>query len=122
MDGWREPSIWTRLGSPGDRCARQPFSITTVEQSIDRLPLFAVSKPAKPTVRGSVILTSPTVFVQDSSGGVSVPHPSAPPLKIGDEVEVSGEVHPRDFSSSLAHATVQVLWARNPVPSASVTA
>jgi signal transduction histidine kinase len=91
-------------------------------QSIDSLRLFPLSKPAKAKVRGIVILTSPTLFVQDSSGGVSVPHPSAPPLRIGDEVEVSGEVHPGDFSSSLADATVDFLWAHNPVPAVSVTA
>lgn len=111
-----------RIGTPADQTMQQPFPPAPNVQSIDSLRLFPLSKPAKATVRGIVILTSPTLFVQDSSGGVAIPHPSAPPLKIGDEVEISGEVHPGDFSSALAHATVRVLWAHNPVPAASVTA
>lgn len=111
-----------RLGTAADQSPHESLRPETNTQSIDSLRLFPLSKPATATVRGAVILTSPTLFVHDSSGGVSVPHPTAPPLKIGDEVEVSGEVHPGDFSSSLEHATVRVLWAHNPVPAISVTA
>ena len=60
--------------------------------------------------------------MQDSTGGVYIPQPKAPLLKVGDEVEVTGEVHPGDFSSTIENATVQVLWARTPVPPVSVTA
>jgi signal transduction histidine kinase len=91
-------------------------------QPIGSLRLSSFSKGITATVRGVVILTSPALFVQDSSGGVSVPHPTAPPLKVGDEVEVSGEVRPDDFSSTLEHASVRVLWARTPMPAVSVTA
>jgi signal transduction histidine kinase len=91
-------------------------------QPIGSLRLSSFSKGITATVRGVVILTSPALFVQDSSGGVSVPHPKAPPLKVGDEVEVSGEVRPNDFSSTLEHASVRVLWARTPMPAVSVTA
>jgi signal transduction histidine kinase len=111
-----------RVGTPSDQSTPQSLRPATNAQSIDSLRLFPVSKLAMATIRGAVILTSPTLFVQDSSGGISVPHPTAPPLKIGDEVEVSGEVHPGDFSSSLEHAAVRVLWAHNPVPAVSVTA
>ncbi len=91
-------------------------------QSIASLRLTSFAKPEIATIRGVVVLTSPLLFVQDSSGGVYVPQPTAPPLKVGDEVEVKGEVHPGDFSSTLQHATVKVLWARTPVPPISVTA
>jgi signal transduction histidine kinase len=94
----------------------------TKAQPIDTLRLSSLSNPATATVQGVVILTNPSLFVQDSTGGVSVPNPNAPPLKIGDEVEVTGEVHPGNFSSALEHATVHVLWARNPVPAVSVSA
>ena len=89
---------------------------------IGNLRLYPFSNYSSATVRGVVILTSPALYVEDSSGGVSVPNPSAPPLKVGDEVEVTGEVHPGDFSSSLNNASVQVLWARAPRPAISVTA
>jgi len=101
---------------------RQLSRSTTNTQPIDSLRLSSFSNPTTATVRGVVILTYPALFVQDSTGGVSVPHPNAPPLKIGDEVEVTGEVHPGNFSSTLEHATVRVLWARNPVPAVSVSA
>jgi hypothetical protein len=91
-------------------------------QSIESLRVTSFAKPAIATVRGVVILTAPRLFVQDSTGGIYVPQPKAPLLKVGDEVEVTGEVHSGDFSSTLEHATVQVLWARTPVPPVSVTA
>ncbi len=101
---------------------RRSSPSATNPQPIDTLRLSSFSNPAIATVQAVVILTNPSLFVQDSTGGVSVPHPNAPPLKIGDEVEVTGEVHPGNFSSSLEHATVHVLWARNPVPAVSVSA
>jgi signal transduction histidine kinase len=91
-------------------------------QSIESLRMTSFSKPTTATVRGVVILTEPRLFVQDSTGGIYVPQPKAPLLKVGDEVEATGEVHPGDFSSTMEHATVQVLWARTPMPPISVTA
>lgn len=91
-------------------------------QSIASLRLMSFAKPATATVRGVVVLIEPQLFVQDSTGGVYVPRPRAPLLKVGDEVEVTGEAHPGDFSSTLEHATVQVLWERTPLPPVAVTA
>jgi signal transduction histidine kinase len=94
----------------------------TSAQSIESLRLASFSKPATATVRGAVILTEPRLFVQDSTGGVYIDQPRAPLLKVGDEVEVTGQVHPGEFSSTMEHATVQVLWAGTPMPPLSVTA
>ncbi len=91
-------------------------------QSIASLSLTSSARAAIATVRGSVILTAPMLFVQDSTGGVYIPQPNAPPLKVGDEVEVTGQAHPGDFSTTMDHATVKVLWARTPMPPVSVTA
>ena len=91
-------------------------------QSIASLRLMSFAKPETATVRGVVVLTTPQLFVQDSTGGVYVPQPKAPLLKVGDEVEVTGEAHPGDFSPTLERATVQVLWERTPLPPVSVTA
>ena len=74
------------------------------------------------TVRGTVILNGPMLYVQDATGGVAVAKSSGPPLKIGDEVEATGEVEPRDFSSVLHDATVRLMWAHAPLPPVSVTA
>ncbi|MGA3034388.1 MAG: histidine kinase [Terracidiphilus sp.] len=90
--------------------------------SIANLQLASRVMPTRATIRGVVVLTAPQLFVEDSTGGVYVPQPKAPVLKVGDEVEVTGEVHPRDFSSALENAAVKVLWARTPMPPLSVTA
>jgi signal transduction histidine kinase len=74
------------------------------------------------TVRGAVVLTAPRLYVQDSTGGVFVNALHAPLLKVGDEVEVTGESHPSDFSSTIERATVRLLWPGTPVPPVSVTA
>jgi signal transduction histidine kinase len=104
----------------GQQKAAASFNSKT--QSIASTSLTASAKPAIATVRGGVILTAPTLFVQDLTGGIYVPHPNAPLLKLGDEVEVTGEAHPGDFSTTMEHATVKVLWARTPMPPVSVTA
>lgn len=91
-------------------------------QSIESLRLAPYAKPTTATIRGVVILSAPRLYVQDSTGGVYIPKPKAPLLKVGDEVEVTGEVRPGDFSSTMEDATVHVLWARTPMPPVSVTA
>jgi len=91
-------------------------------QPISSLRLVSWAKPTTATVHGVVILTSPALYIQDSTGGISVPHPTAPPLKVGDEVEVTGQVTPGAFSSALEHANVRVLWEGAPMPAVSVAA
>jgi signal transduction histidine kinase len=90
-------------------------------QSIGSLRLSSYATPASATVRGVVVLTAPRLYVQDASGGVYISAYTGPLLKVGDEVEVTGRVHPGDFSALMDHATAQVLWARSPMPPLSVT-
>ena len=91
-------------------------------QNIANLRFAPYATPTRYTVRGVVTLTSPSLYVQDSTGGVYVQTSESLPLKVGDEVEVTGEAHPGSFSSSLQNATVRVLWVRTPLPPLSVTA
>jgi signal transduction histidine kinase len=91
-------------------------------RSIGSLRLSSYATPASATVRGVVVLTAPRLYVQDASGGVYVSAYTGPLLKVGDEVEVTGQVHPDDFSAVMDHATAQVLWAHSPMPPLSVTA
>ncbi|HEU5457370.1 MAG TPA: histidine kinase [Terracidiphilus sp.] len=95
---------------------------STIVQSVGSLRLASFAHPVHATIRGVVILTTPLLFVQDSTGGAYVPWPNAPPLKVGDEVEVTGNVSPGDFSSTIEQATVHLLWQRTPMPPVSVTA
>ncbi|HEY0797078.1 MAG TPA: histidine kinase [Acidisarcina sp.] len=87
------------------------------------LRLLAPNYPSRVTVHGVVTLVSPMLFVQDSTGGVAVPHPRAGmPVQIGDSVEARGDVELHDFSSVLRNADVRLLWSHAAVPPVSVTA
>lgn len=98
----------------------RPPSATT--QGISSLRLIPSSHPVHATIRGIVTLTSPLLYVQDSTGGAAVlTNKSYPPLKVGDEVRVSGRVEARDFNSVIHDASIQLLWARAPIPPVSVT-
>ncbi len=74
------------------------------------------------TVRGAVVLTSPVLYVQDSTGGLAISDPQSPPLRLGDEVQATGRIEPHGFSSTLRDASVCHVWAGAPVPPLSVTA
>jgi hypothetical protein len=99
------------------------FHSSSHTQPIDGLRLKFLSQKGIATVRGNVIATSPMLFIQDNTGGISIPAPAASPsLKVGDQVEASGEVSVSDFSSSLEHATVGLLWEGTPIPPVTMTA
>ena len=89
---------------------------------ISSLKLFPIARQERASIRGVVTITAPALFVEDSSGGVMVQKTSREPLRVGDEVEATGVVHPGDFSASLEDAAVRVLWAGTPIPAISVTA
>ncbi len=62
-------------------------------QSVISLLSLDPIRPQVASIRGSVVLTRPIVYVQDSMGSAVEVLPETPtPLKIGDEVEVTGEV------------------------------
>jgi signal transduction histidine kinase len=91
-------------------------------QLISSLRTIASSRPVAATVRGTVVLASPAVFVQDATGGVAVQQRVTQSLKVGDEVEVTGNVRANPFSSVVEKAVVRVLWENTPMPPVSVTA
>jgi signal transduction histidine kinase len=97
-----------------------PFLSSQVE-TVARLKL--VRRQARTAaLRGTVVLTSPRLFLQDTTGGAAVVGPSLPGLKLGDEVEARGEVDLRDYSLVLRNAQVRLLWARAPMPPVAITA
>lgn len=111
------------FSAPNPQGDQYTFHSSSHTQTIGSLRLDFFPKPATATIRGNVILTSPVLIVQDSTGGVSVPMPTlSPSLKVGDQVEVIGKVHTNDFSSILEQATVRVLWEGTPIPPVTVTA
>ena len=75
------------------------------------------------SVRGSVVLTRPAVYVQDSTGGgVEIQSDNATPLKIGDEVEVTGEVSLDKVSPVMRKARFRLLREAVPVSPMVLTA
>lgn len=78
------------------------------------------------TVRGTVSLMSPILFVQDDSGGIALPNAIAPALNLGDEVEAtgtpSGSGDPIGATAMLPHARVRLLWDHTPAAPLSITA
>ncbi len=91
-------------------------------QLISTLRLPALSPPTTATIRGTVVLASPALFVQDATGGVAVGQNTPQSLKVGDEVEVTGTVRAHAFSPTLEGAAVRVLWENAPMLPVSVTA
>jgi hypothetical protein len=65
-------------------------SNSPISRPISSLRLVSQIKPEMATIQGVVVLTSPTLFVQDSTGGAAILQPQGPPLKVGDEIEVTG--------------------------------
>lgn len=108
--------------APAPRSDDYTFHSSSNTQSINSLRLASFDGTSTATIRGSVILTAPTLFVEDATGGVSVPEPLSPSLKVGDQVEVTGQVHTTDFTTSLEHATVHTLWEGTPIPAVMVSA
>ena len=102
--------------------APQPLPPGPNAQLINTLRLPPASGALTATVRGTVVLASPVLFVQDATGGISVQQIEPQALKVGDEVQVTGRIHAKAFSPILEHATVRVLWENTPMPPVSVTA
>ena len=116
------PSIFPEeLGAEREQNS-EDLARASIPQSITGLRLLSATDSRPVTVRGVVVLTRPALYVEDSTGGVAVADPKGPPLKVGDEVEVTGEAQPGNFSSVLRNAQLRLLWAREPIPPVSVTA
>ena len=92
-------------------------------QAIRNLRLLSPDAPSSVTVQGVVTLTSPMLYIQDSTGGMAIsssrPHA---PLQIGDQIEVRGDVYLHDFSSEMRNADIHLLWSHTPVSPVAVAA
>ncbi len=97
-----------------------PSSSVQTIRSLLYLAPFA-SPPA--SVRGTVVLLRPAIYVQDSSGsGIEVQTDGATPVKIGDEVEVVGQVNLDKLNPVLIKARVRLLREAVPIPPMVLTA
>ena len=106
---------------PTDSPNNSPAMVTHMP-ALSSLRFVSDLHPAPVTVRGSVVLTTPTFYIEDSSGGVAVDSAQVSSVKIGDEVQVSGTVDARPVGVTLRNPTLRLLWSRGPAPPLSVTA
>lgn len=90
-------------------------------QSIGSLRLFAVAGPVDVTVRGTVVLTEPKVYIQDATGGAEVSFVNAASPKVGDEIEVTGDALLDGLSLSITNATERSISGVVPIPALSIT-
>ncbi len=125
------PVVPTSAHDPAESVSVPVLSQSNIPQALPSSPntepvsslrFSALGRSRTATIRGIVAITSPDLFVQDSTGGVEVQAVRPQPLKVGDEVEVTGHIEAREFSSILKDATVRVLWEGTPTPAVSVTA
>lgn len=117
-----EPAPYDRFLEPIGRELRAHRSAVNA-QAIRSLRLLSPEVPSSVTVQGVATLTSPMLYIQDSTGGLAIDssHPHAP-LQIGDEIEASGDADLHDFSSELHNADIHVLWSHTPVSPVAVAA
>jgi two-component sensor histidine kinase len=117
-----EAAPYDRFLEPIERDLRAHRSAVNT-QAISSLRLLSPEVPSSVTVQGVVTLTSPMLYIQDSTGGLAIdssrPHD---PLEIGDEIEASGDADLHDFSSELRNADIHVLWSHTPVSPLAVAA
>ncbi len=79
--------------------------------------------PKLQEIRGVITKTGSPTYLQDRSAGIELsPVTISPPLRIGDEVEITGAATPGLYSSVMHATSVRVLRARVPDPPLSVTA
>jgi signal transduction histidine kinase len=117
-----EPAPYDRYLEPIERDL-QAHRTDLHAEPISSLRLLSPDAPTTVTVRGVVTLTSPVLFVQDSTGGLAITSSHAhAPLQIGDEIEARGEAVLHDFSSELRDAAIRLLWSHTPVSPVAVTA
>src|SRR5215469_5247414 len=88
---------------------------------IDSIRLLAASRPAHVTVRGTVTLVTPHVYIQDATGGAEVGFAEQTSLKTGDEIEVTGDAHRDGLSVQIENATELSIAGVVPVPALSIT-
>ncbi|HEY2466544.1 MAG TPA: histidine kinase [Terracidiphilus sp.] len=117
-----EPAPHDRFLEPIERDV-QAHRSDVHAQTISSLRILSPGMPTSVIVRGAVTITSPMLYIQDSTGGIAIsssrPHA---PLQIGDEIEARGDAYLHDFSSELRNADIHVLWSHTPASPVAVAA
>jgi signal transduction histidine kinase len=115
-----EPHALTRAG--GRRRGLRPLTPSATVQSVNSLFYLPPLGSPRTAIRGSVVLTRPTIYVQDSTASVEIQPEIPTPIKIGDEVEVTGEVTLDKYNPVIRKARIRLLREAVPVSPVVVTA
>ena len=68
------------------------------------------------TIRGTVTIVRPVLYVQDPSGAILLkPDEPVGPVKVGDEVEAQGVLSNDSVTPELNHASIQLRWPDSPI-------
>ena len=95
---------------------------TVTATPIDQLR-WLNSGAGQASIRGTVIATDPMLFAEDATGGIAIESLLVPsPLKVGDEVEATGDLAIDEQTVALRHANVTTLWPGNPLPPLAISA
>jgi signal transduction histidine kinase len=118
------PPSQLRAGMPGskEQLVGEESPSAPVQTIRSLLYLAPFGSPAV-SVRGTVVLLRPAIYLQDSSGaGVEVQTDGATQVKIGDEVEVTGQVNLDRLNPMLSKARFRLLGEAVPIPPMVLTA
>lgn len=117
------PAFQLRAGTPrgGERPVGEKSPPAQV-RTIRSLRYLAPFGSPTVSVRGTVVLLRPSIYVQDSLGGIEVQSDTATPVKIGDEVEVTGQVNLDTLNPVLRKARFRLLKEAVPIPPLALTA
>jgi signal transduction histidine kinase len=91
-------------------------------QSVRSLQYLGPFGASEATVRGSVVLTRPAIYIEDSTGGVQIQTSDPVLLKVGDTVEVTGEVNLDGFAPVIRKPRLRLISESVPIPPAVLTA
>lgn len=88
---------------------------------IASLASLKLARLERARVRGVVTLTSPSLYIQDATGGAVILPAKPPLLNLGDEIEAVGSALPQGYSTAIQNAEVRRMWDRTPYPPMLVT-
>ncbi len=91
-------------------------------RSIGSLRYASSVDPAPVSIRGTVILRWPMLFLEDATGGIAIPNEDSLRFTLGDEIEATGVPALGNFSLQLHDTKIDVLGPGKPLPPKSVTA
>jgi signal transduction histidine kinase len=73
-------------------------------------------------VRGTVVMNSSSLLMQDATAGISVQLSKPGTFNVGDEIEAEGKLKQGDFDVQLENASARLLWPGKPIPPKSLPA